>query len=385
MRYTIIRDLVPIFEKKMEKYAKKFEKYGTYNYLKSNSYICEDKDDYRYGYWLTDIDVEASYKIGGYSFVASLEWIDDAEENLIKKAASDIYVPDVYKNRRECDHCKTNRKRKSTVILRNIETEEYIQVGKSCVKDYIGYDLGNYASYLSFFSDLEEYLLSCEKDNITKIKPHYQINEILEQTFIEVAKHGYISKAKAIECDCDSTAYKICSMFFGVRDLSTGDLAYSKHVVSDLDIAILDQIAELKNFYETRDDSENDYIGNIKTLLKTDWVEGNNISLIVSAVGTKLRIESEQKALAVRSLSQYVGSVGEKIRFKGKAQCIYSAESSYGYYYIYKIVVENNELVWKTTKNIETDIELNFQATIKAHTEYRGIKQTEITRAKVLS
>lgn len=385
MRYTIIRDLVPIFEKKMEKYAKKFEKYGTYKYLKSNSYICEDKDDYRYGYWLTDIDVEASYKIGSYTFVASLEWIDDVEENLIKKASSDIFVPDIYKKRRECDHCKTNRKRKSSIILRSIETEEYIQVGKSCVKDYIGYDLGNYAAYLSFFNDLEQYMLACEKDNIAKIKPQYQVTQILEQTFADVNKYGYISKAKSIENDCDSTAYKICAIMFGVRDLNNNVVMYPKHIIDDLDKELItNQISDLRKFYENYSDNINDYIGNIKTLLKTDWVDGNNISVVVSAVGTKLRIEAEEKALETRNLSTHIGKVGEKIRFKAKAQCIYSADSTYGYYYIYRMIVDGNELIWKTTKNIDTELELDFQASIKAHIEYKGIKQTEITRAKIL-
>ena len=158
MQYTLVKELIPIFEAKLNKYAKKFEKYGSVEYLKSKPYICEDKDDYRYGYFLVDIDVKASYKIADYYFVASLEWIDEAGENLIKKISADEYVPEIYKKRRNCDHCKTNRRRKSTIILKHVDTEEYIQVGKTCVKDYLGYDLGNYAAYLSFFSDLDSYL-----------------------------------------------------------------------------------------------------------------------------------------------------------------------------------------------------------------------------------
>ena len=197
MKYTIVKDLVPMFEQKMQRYAKKFAKNGSYTYLKSKSYVCEDKTDFRYGYWLVDLDVEAYYKIGNYSFVAALEWIEEAEENLIKKASESIYVPEIYKTRRECDHCKTNRKRKSTILLQNSDSGEYIQVGKTCVKDYIGYDLGNYANYLSFFSDLEDYLLSCERENIKRFRPQYRVIEILEQTFSDVKLHGYISKAKA--------------------------------------------------------------------------------------------------------------------------------------------------------------------------------------------
>ena len=384
MKYTIVKDLVPMFEQKMQRYAKKFAKNGSYTYLKSKSYVCEDKTDFRYGYWLVDLDVEAYYKIGNYSFVAALEWIEEAEENLIKKASESIYVPEIYKTRRECDHCKTNRKRKSTILLQNSDSGEYIQVGKTCVKDYIGYDLGNYANYLSFFSDLEDYLLSCERENIKRFRPQYRVIEILEQTFSDVKLHGYISKAKAIENDCDSTAYRICSMFFEVRDINTGNLAYPRYHTLSADIS--DNISELIAFYNNyENDEKNDYIDNIRTILKTDWVESNNISLVVSAVGTMLRIKAEEEARKELKKSEFVGNIGEKITFKGKANCIYSADGAYGYFYIYRFNINGNELIWKTTKRIDTDAEFNFTATVKSHEEYKGVKQTEITRAKIVA
>lgn len=381
MKYTILRDLLPIFEQKMEKYMKKFKNYGTFSYLKSNTYICEDKNSNYYGHWLVDLDVTAAYKIGGYEFVAALEWIDEAKENLIKKISNDVYVPEIYKTRRECDHCKTKRLRKATIILKNIQTEEYIQVGKSCVKDYIGYDLGNYAAYLTFFVDLESYLASCEIDTLAKIRPQYNLVEVLEQTFAEVNAHGYISKAKAIECDCDSTAYKICSMFFGVKDVYTGDLIYPKY--TSFDLTVKEEISNLFDFYKNyQPEEKNDYVDNIKTILKTDWIDSNNIGLVVSSIGTKLRIEAEKQSLAEKIKSDYIGKVGDKIRFIAKPECLFSADSAYGYYHIYRMSVNGNEVIWKTTKQLEKNVNLEFIATIKAHSDYKGVKQTEITRAK---
>ena len=381
MKYTILRDLLPMFEQKMEKYEKKFKNYGTLSYLKSKTYICEDKNSNYYGHWLVDLDVTASYKIGGYEFVAALEWIDEAKENLIKKASNDVYVPEIYKSRRECDHCKTKRLRKSTIVLKNTDTEEYIQVGKSCVKDYIGYDLGNYANYLSFFSDLESYLNECEIDSLPKIKPQYNLSDILAQTFAEVNAHGYISKAKANELGCDSTAYRICSMLFGVRDVCTGNYLYPKYEISNLNFDL--EISNLLDFYKNYETQEkNDYIDNIKTLLKTEWLDSNNIALVVSSVGTKMRIEAEKVKLLEKNKSQHVGSVGDKIRFIAKPECLFSADSVYGYYYIYRMCVNGNEFIWKTTKQLQNNVSLDITATIKAHSEYNGIKQTEITRAR---
>ena len=75
--YTIAKDLLPLFEEKLEKFAKKFEKYGSYTYKKLDEFICEDKNDRRYGYTLINIELDATYKLGDYEFVASLEWVED--------------------------------------------------------------------------------------------------------------------------------------------------------------------------------------------------------------------------------------------------------------------------------------------------------------------
>jgi hypothetical protein len=123
MKFTLIKDLLPMFKEKLEKFVKKYK--IDYVYEESDSYICEDKESPRFGLYLVDINVEAEYKLGDYSFVASLEWVDEAKENLIKKASEDTYVPVEYKTRRECDHCGTNRYRKSTVLLKSNETGEY--------------------------------------------------------------------------------------------------------------------------------------------------------------------------------------------------------------------------------------------------------------------
>lgn len=381
MKYTIIKDLVPMFEEKMKKFASKFEKYGTCEYLKSEPYICEDEASHHYKYQVIDIDVTASYKVGNYSFVAALEWVEEVKENLIKKVSEDIFVPSIYKTRRECDHCKTHRYRKSTIVLQNVDTGEYIQVGKTCVKDYTGIDLGRYACYLSFFSDLDEYLKECERDNREKIKPMYLVEDILNQTNEEVAHHGYISKGKSYELDTESTSSRIYMMLTAYVDYYTGKRTYySYEKISDKSKTETEAVYK---FYQELE-SESDYINNIKTILQTKYVDASKIGLVVSAVGTKLRITEErtQKEKALGTESNYVGQIGDRITFKAVPECIFSDHSEWGFFYIYRMKIGNDELIWKTSKSFEPDIELEITATIKAHEEYKGRKQTEITRGR---
>ena len=59
-------------------------------------------------------------------------------------------------------------------------------------------------------------------------------------------------------------------------------------------------------------------------------------------------------------------------------------ETEFGYTYIYKMIGEDgNVYTWKTSKVIDEDEEVLIIGTIKNHNEYRGIKQTELTRCRV--
>jgi len=53
--------------------------------------------------------------------------------------------------------------------------------------------------------------------------------------------------------------------------------------------------------------------------------------------------------------------------------------------HIYKIIGEDgNVYTWKTGKFIDEEVsDMLITGTVKAHTEFRGIKQTELTRCRV--
>ena len=150
---------------------------------------------------------------------------------------------------------------------------------------------------------------------------------------------------------------------------------------TELSESTKEELPKVYKFYEELD-VDNDYVNNIKTILKTKYVDASKIGLVVSAVGTKLRIENEQKEKLQLVKSEYVGEIGERITFKAVPECIFSSDSNFGWFYIYRMKVGNDELIWKTSKEIRTDVELEFTATIKSHEEFKGRKQTEVTRAR---
>lgn len=85
------------------------------------------------------------------------------------------------------------------------------------------------------------------------------------------------------------------------------------------------------------------------------------------------------------SNSVYVGKEGDKITIKARsARCMTSYETKYGTRRIYKIIgKDGNVYIWKTGNVIMESGNITVTGTIKDHTEFRGIKQTELTRCYI--
>lgn len=381
MIYTINKAFLPMVREHVLKFSNKFDKYGygdiTFNV--SNERRCDDKSSSKYNQILVDVEIEASYKINDYEFVASLEYHDDIGCNIVKKLSDDVYMPEEYRTTTKCDHCGVDRYRKYTVVLRNTVTDEYVQVGKSCVKDYLGVNAENYVSYLSIFDNMDQYIDSISTDKSLRPIIAYSVSDILRQTYEYVNRFGYQSKASAYENGCDPTSSRVFMAMNHVTDMH-GRVIYDEYALSD---ESADYEKSVRDFFEAVEDSS-DYIFNLKNILRSECVESKDFGLVVSAVGTYIRmikkVEEEKKNAS--NPSNYVGNVGDKITFTAKPVCVYSAEGMYGMSYIYKFDVNGDVIVWRTGKSLG-DVEITLKGTVKSQSTYRGVKQTEVTRCKV--
>ena len=396
MTYTVLEDLLDLVEVKLNRFVRKFNKYGNgiFNYSKSEPYLktITDENNETHIRSFVDIEVTGNYKIEGYEFIASLEYFPEINKNIIKKSPeTNIEVPEIYLTRTQCDHCKSNRFRKYTIILRNIETGEFIQLGKSCVKDYMGVDVNNYIAYLSMFKDIEDYLETLGKDKTSHPVEYFEVNDILEQAVARKNDIGYISKSTVnkwykdnyneeydIACPFTTTASDIFQILNPNVNIEKEYRLKRYNITKE----IKEEVNIIKEFINNSIENSN-YITNLKTLLELGYVKADNIGMVVSIVGYYLRKINEIKEKENKIESQFIGNIGDKINFTSVPECIFTTESQYGIMRIYRFIVDNNEIIWKTNKLLD-DRPVTLRATIKAHNMYRNIKQTEITRARVV-
>jgi len=147
----------------------------------------------------------------------------------------------------------------------------------------------------------------------------------------------------------------------------------------------------------TSQEESNNYIHNLKTACNLEYVSGRNLGILASLFPTydreleyqaELR-ERERKRAAEKAKeanSQHIGNVGDRITVNiDSIRCLTSWETQWGITRIYKLVDDKgNVFTWKTSKYLDDEVKV-IKGTVKEHTEYRGIKQTELTKCKEIA
>ena len=85
-------------------------------------------------------------------------------------------------------------------------------------------------------------------------------------------------------------------------------------------------------------------------------------------------------------ISEYVGEIGEKVTVIVRIKRVRYFEGMYGPMGIYQFEDKSgNVIVWMTDPNrdFEEDTAYELTGTVKDHSEFRGVKQTKLTRCKV--
>lgn len=384
MTYTIALELLPLLNEKYRKIASKVTKCGGQSSLEvSKPYYMEDENGSLYGVQVVDVEANCSYCVPGWTFVASLEWDDNAQANIIRSFGRDS-VPTEYYTRIECDHCKRARARKHTILLKN-EAGEYKQVGRACVKEYTGYDVNSYLSLLGSFQSLDEYL---EKLTIqscgNNISHDWKTEAILDLTCNLTRRYGYVGR-KDINYDeysyapDNETTAQVVYHFYTARGGAISWERYVYETPTEEDKALRNKVIE---FVQSLRDEDGDYQHNLKVLISNEFVESKNAGLVVSAVGFYLREKARAEREVAQSQSEFVGHEGDKIEITAKLHTVGSYETQFGTTYIYTFNVDGNEFVWKTGKAMRDDVEITIRGTIKQHKEFGGVKQTELTRCR---
>ena len=403
MTYLINEEFLEDVEKKLFAIKRKCDKLGNefiYSVDREHPVYRTEKKDREVTYKFFPVTVEGIAKINDYEIVGLVEPHESG--NVVKLMKYGEKIPERFRTTPcVCEHCNTKRNRTGLLVVHNTETDEYKQVGKSCLKLYTGgLDAASVASWYDELKELEEYNGRYGVGH----KYYIDIKEILRYAIPIINKIGYFNSRENLP-----TKSLVATMlrkydFFRkpltisdrVREMNN-DLVRNNFSITfnkdDFANEYESEIEEIINYYKSLT-IDSDFVNNIKIFLNEEYVEGKNFGYICylpegyGKAKEKEREEEEKKR--INSTSTHYGV--EKQRYKSIEYTgiyfITSYQTQFGETYVYKIVLaDGNVITWKSQKYMYDEKgKMMFPEhgkcdfTVKEHSEFRGNPQTIVTR-----
>lgn len=283
-----------------------------------------------------------------------------------------------------CDHCGHNKIKVQSYLIQNEDSGEILQIGKSCIKDYIQGDPKYMLQMLDWVKTIEDRL----EDEFSEIGgtgfAYFSVETVAQIAAFSIRKNGFVS---AGNFDPDSSSYPTASdvndFFFGTRD----DDWKSYWKQDDSDLATAKGMIE----YFNGQAGNNNFVITIKQLIDLGDVRSKFFSYIAGAVSGYLKNLDREAVKKVDAeivrINGHVGEIKKRQDFTVVLETIITTNGYYGTTFIHKFrTTDGNSVTWfanGTKLDNEIGSTFTIKATVKKFDEYNGWKQTVVTRVKV--
>lgn len=374
------------------KLAKKAERFGTEAITVTVGETFEEErrseSGRKYKVQFTDLHLStlAAPKVGDFTFVAKIERTEAG--NIIDCVPGES-LPERYRTSDgTCEHCRAKRDRKDLFVVRE-GNGTLVQVGRTCLRDFMGTDTP--ASVAARFRFLRDFRAAMEEEWSPKARPLDTALELLAVTAVAIRLWGWVPKS-APESAGLATAFRIAVWFNRTPPKpDSSDAADLKALMAAYGPDD-EKMAQTVLEWVAASEDASEYMWNLKTILKPGMVEAKRRGYAASAVAAYQRhlgrLEVARREAESASESTYFGAVGQ--RLKGlELRCVSARgiETNYGGCVIYKLTdQQGNVFSWFSSGGADMDpgADYTLDATVKAHAEYKGVKETQLTRGKVL-
>jgi len=373
---------IDILKKKVDQVNKKAVKNGLVPMVLTIGDVIETKQKDHFG----NVSYTKSYPvsiageypaINGWKCIAKIDHRDGV--NIV--AIYDEIDVSKYRDRKPtCDHCGHNKIKVQSYLIQNIESGEILQIGKSCIKDYIKGDPKWMLQMLTWIRTLDEQL----KDEFSiggGSEFYYDIEKIASASALSIELNGFVGSG-GYDYDKTPTVSDVNDFFFGKRDNDW--LGYWK--ITDENKAIAKGMIE----YFNEQSGDNNFVITIKQLLELGKVRAKFFSYIAGAVSGYLKhLDREAKKAVdekIKRVNATVGEVKKRQDFNVTLESLITTSGFYGTIYVHKFRKDTGEtIVWfanGTSLDREIGDEFTIKATVKKFDEYNGWKQTIVVRVK---
>jgi hypothetical protein len=341
----------------------------------------------------------------------------------------------------DCEHCHLPRRRAHTVILEDPEGN-LTQVGRACVKDYLGYHTRPDA-WLAWADEVRD-IADFDDERGFSSAPTFETNDALATVAAAVRVNGFTPKSAGE--DNVPTAAIVAELLnptkrrtdrYGAEELSSAQELADRVTVTPADT---DKAAEIREWAaKIPADTDNNYLGNLHVILSKTFLDGKDLGIVSSSVsaadrdkerGAKFRWTKvdgefvvkgpdadvgdiitinkadgstvEAKVTAVVDPGVYKvekidtapkaghwGEVGQRAEFIGRVTNVKAFDGDYGISYLVKLETpEGHVLTTFSSGSFGQDAEIGkvvrAKGTVKEHGEYNGEPETKLARVTAI-
>lgn len=318
-------------------------------------------------------------KFAGWTFAARIDRVEDTYT--LATAPGVEYVDrSLVSTLGHCDHCGTDRARKTTYLLQG-EGGALVQVGSTCIKDFLGWD-GKIA-----WLDVQEVSEYTDGSGFY-VAPRYAVEDVVRTAIASVRDRGFVSTQVYSQM---STRSHVALAFDSTQYMKERERREKARLIALANEVSDQDVADLLGFILSEDfNGQSTYVDNLKAIASCKFITEAQFGLLASAPQAHAKHLGQVAARAAKKASEWVGDEGEKVTLAITITKI-SNVGSYSYAgpdsYLIIGQTEEGEIVKTFTtagwsRDVEVGSTITLQATVKKHEEYAGTKQTAVTRAK---
>ena len=323
-------------------------------------------------------------RVAGFTFIARIEF---AEAGVLVQTVPGNMVPEKFWNTTAyCEHCKTKRYRKDVFVVRN-EAGEHMQVGRQCLQDFLGNDPAVVLRSFQWLRSVGEELNEERWGFGSGSFPIYEPLELLTKASAVIKRYGWLSKSAAREHEIPTAS--IVGWEDGTLEQKK---EWKREIVPIMNEADEKLAAEVLAWVRGLEPN-NEYLHNLKIVLGAKFIyQWRHVGLAVSAIAAYLKAQAREAELnekwKLNKKSEWQGEVGKRLRnIKIKLEAaITLPETQWGQSILFKFRDENGNL-YTTMTQAELGLSINEEAmltgTVKDHREYKGTKETLLSRVAV--
>lgn len=325
-------------------------------------------------------------KLDGYRLLARIDMaaIPAARVTPLEWAYSRL--PDPYRSgdaTGDCSHCKKRRERRYLFLMEEMATGVVLEVGKTCLKDYIGHQGAEsmmaraqlLVSVINMMEEIDEVGLSGGRPPEAVI----ELRWLVAAAVMQIRERGFVSRTRAEETGDLATAEIVGEMARSALMVSKGMKAFVSEDVARADavIAWARQVLPLQaelNEFETM----------IVHHARFDMVGLKRGAGVMTAAVTAYD-RHEESAVTGESMKAlgYAGDPGDQLEMEVVRKRSFSSDTRWGLMWKHIFCdLEGRYIVWKTGKALEGN-KVVLKGRVKEHGEYRGIPQTVVTRCSI--